>query len=63
MNAQLCAELGRGGVVFMRLGKAGDGLGDVVGYKVRHLLGGRVAEDEDGHDDAVCTQLHRLVEA
>ena len=63
VNAQLCAELGCGCIVFMRLGKAGDCLRDVVGYQVRHLLGGRVAEDEDGHYDAVCAQLHRLIEA
>ena len=63
MHAQLCAELGRGCIVFVRLGKAGDGLRDVVGYQVRHLLGGRVSEDEDGHYDAVCAQLHRLIEA
>ena len=63
MNAHLPSELRGGFVVFLRLGKAGHGLGNVVGDEVRHLLCGRVPEDENGHDDAVCSKLHRLVEA
>lgn len=38
-------------------------MGDVVCDEVRHLVSGRVAEDENGHDDAVCAKLHRLIEA
>ena len=63
VNAQLCAELGCGCIVFMRLGKAGDCLRDVVGYQVRHLLGGRWPRMRMGITMPFAQQLHRLIEA
>ena len=45
------------------LGLAGDRLGDVVVDELFDLVGGGVAQDQDGHGDAVGAQLHGLVDA
>ena len=63
MHAQGLAESFRLGVVLLRLCKAGDGLGDAVFDEVFDLLARGVTEDEYGHTNAVCAQLHRLVKA
>ena len=51
------------GTVLLRLGGAGHRLGDVQVDQVLHLLTGRVAQDQDGHGDAVVAQLHGLIDA
>ena len=61
MHLQRAAQADGLGAVLHRLGLAGDGLGDVQVYEPPHLLLGGVAQDEDGHGDAVIAQLHGLV--
>ena len=63
VDFQRAAAFYRLGAVLLRLGGTGHGLGDVQVDQVLHLLPRRVAQDQDGHGDAVVAQLHGLVDA
>ena len=63
VHRQLAAAAHRLLAVLQRLGLAGHRLGNVQIDEPSHLLTGRVAQDQDGHGDAVAPQLRRLVYA